>query len=137
MSADVKIRWGWLKFMYIYAIFGAGGFGLAMIFFPNLTRSLLGWPIEESITYGIAGSIFTAIGIVAIFGLRSPLKFVPLLFFQLCYKSVWFIAVVIPMLISGRMPGYAVPTALFFLTYVVGDLIAIPFPYLFGKQPQQ
>ena len=28
MSNDPKVRWGWLKVMYIYTIVVAGGFGL-------------------------------------------------------------------------------------------------------------
>jgi len=31
MSKEIKVRWGWLKAMYIYTIAGAGAFGLAMI----------------------------------------------------------------------------------------------------------
>lgn len=27
MSQELKVRWGWLKGMYIYTIIGAGGLG--------------------------------------------------------------------------------------------------------------
>jgi hypothetical protein len=135
MSENLKVRWGWLKFMYIYTIVIAGGFGLAMIFVPEVITSVGGWPADEPIAWGIVASVYVAFGILSIFGLRSPLKFVPILFLQLSYKSIWFIAVVLPLLVAGRFPSYAILTVVIFATFIIGDLIAIPFPYIFAKEP--
>ncbi len=137
MSEDINVRWGGLKFMYIYTIVGAGGFGLGMIVVPEVIESMFGWPVEEPIALGIVGSVYMAFGILSIFGLRSPLKFVPILLLQLCYKSVWFIGVVLPLVVTGRFPNYAIFIAVIFATYIVGDLIAIPFSYVFAKQSDQ
>jgi len=134
MSNDIKIRWGWLKFMYIYTIVGAGGFGLAIIVVPNLIRSLFSMPGGDPITFGISGSFYLACALVSILGLRDPLKFVPILVIELCYKLLWFIGVVLPFLITGKFPAYAIPIAIIFATYIIGNLIAIPFPYVFTKQ---
>ena len=128
---EVKgIRWCWLRFMYLYTTLGAGGFGLAILAMPERMKAIFGWPGEEPIALGIVGSVYLAFGVVSIFGLRDPLKFVPILLLQLCYKLAWFAFVVAPLLVSGRFPGYAVLTAVIFATYVVGDLIAIPFSYV-------
>jgi hypothetical protein len=35
------------------------------------------------------------------------------------------------------MPSYAVIYVVIFATYIIGDLIAIPFPYVFGKEVAQ
>ena len=137
MKTSQHIRLGWIKFMYIYTIIGAGLFGLGMILIPDYLRSLINWPAGEPIVFGIAGSLFLSLGIMSILGLWSPLKFVPILLLQLCYKTIWFLGVVLPMLLAGKFPSYAVPIALFWLTYIVGDLIAIPFRYLFAKQPAE
>jgi hypothetical protein len=134
MSNDIKIRWGWLKLMYIYTIVGAGGFGLAIIVVPDLIRSLFSMPAGDPITFGISGSFYLACTLVAILGLRDPLKFVPILVIELCYKVLWFIGVVLPFLITGRFPSYAIPIAIIFATYIIGNLIAIPFSYVFTKQ---
>ena len=40
MESNVSIRWGWLKAMYIYTLFGAGGFGLALLVFPAAVQSI-------------------------------------------------------------------------------------------------
>ena len=134
MSKDTDVRWGWLKFMYIYTIVVAGGFGLGIIFFPNIMTTAFGWPVEEPITLGIAGSAYVAFGILSVFGLRSPLKFAPILALQLSYKSVWFLCIILPLLVTGRFPNYAIFVVVLFATFIVGDLIAIPFSYIFSKQ---
>jgi len=133
MKKDIEIRWKWLKIMYWYTIIGAGGFGFAIILFPEPVRSLFGWPAQDPIVYGVTGSIWLAFGVLSIFGLRSPLKFVPILLMQLCYKSIWFIGVVFPLVISGHFPSYAILHVVIMASYIVGDLIAIPFPYLFNR----
>jgi hypothetical protein len=125
------IRWRWLRFMYLYTILGAGGFGLAILLMPERMKTAFRWPPDEPIALSIVGSVYLAFGVLSFFGLREPLKFVPVLLVQLCYKLAWFVCAVFPLLLSGRFPSYAVPTAVIFATYVVGDLIAIPFSYVF------
>ena len=133
MKNEINIRWGWLKIMYWYTIIGAGIFGLAMVLFPETVRSLFRWPPQDPIVYGVTGSVWMAFGVLSIFGLRSPLKFVPILVMQLCYKSIWFIGVVLPLLVSGEFPLYAILHVVIMGSYIVGDLIAIPFPYVLSR----
>ena len=134
MSREIAARWGWLKFMYIYTIVGAGGFGLGIITVPEVMKSVFSLPNGDSITLGIAGSVFLSFGLLAILGLRAPLKYVPILLLQLSYKVLWFVGVILPLLVAGRLPSYAIPIAIIFATYVIGDLIAIPFSYVLAKQ---
>ncbi len=134
MSKDINIRWGWLKGMYILTIIHAGGSGLGIILIPNTIRSIFGWPSQDPIVFGICGSVWVGFGFLSILGLGSPLKFSPILLLQLCYKVVWFIGVIVPILIAGKFPAYAVGYVVFFAIYIIGDLIAIPFSYVFAKQ---
>ena len=84
MSKDIKIRWGWLKVMYIYTIVGAGGFGLGIIIMPNVMESIFGWPNQDIvISFGVIGSVYVSYALLSILGLRSPLKFTPVLLLQL------------------------------------------------------
>ena len=66
--------------------------------------------------------------------MRAPLKFSPVLLLQLSYKVLWLIGVIIPLLLAGAFPTYAVLFVVIFVTYIVGDLIAIPFPYIFARE---
>ncbi|MCX5997217.1 MAG: hypothetical protein NTV42_06345 [Chloroflexi bacterium] len=133
MAGDIKVRKNWLKGMYIYTIVVAGLSGLGMLIAPELNRSMLAWPATEPIIYGICGSVYLAFGLLSIFGLRDPLKFSPVLLLQLVYKSIWFIAVVAPLAVAGKFPMYALGFVIIFATFIIGDLIAIPFAYLFAK----
>ena len=133
MSKDIKVRWGWLKFMYWYTIVGAGVFGLVIVVAPETVRTLFGWPPQDPIVYGVTGSVWLAFGLLSILGLKSPLKFVPVLLMQLCYKLIWFIGVVFPLLVSANFPAYAILHVIVMASYIIGDLIAIPFAYVFSK----
>ena len=137
MPKDSNIRWGWLKIMYIYTIIGAGGFGLGVIVIPGVIKSIFGWPSQDPIVFGVTGSVYVAFGLLSILGLRSPLKFVPVLLLQLCYKVVWFIGVILPLLVVGKFPIYSILHVVIFASYIIGDLIAIPFSYVFEKQSDQ
>ena len=134
MAKDINVRWGWLKGMYIYTIVGTGGFGLGVILIPSVMRSIFGWPSQDPIVLGVCGSVWFSFALVSILGLRSPLKFSPVLLLQLTYKVVWFIGVILPVLIVGKFPAHATAYVLFFAVYIIGDLIAIPFWYVFAKQ---
>jgi len=79
MNKDLNIRWEWLKIMYWYTIVGAGGLGLFIIVIPENVRSLFAWPTQDPIVYGVTGSVWLAFGLLSILGLKSPLKFVPVL----------------------------------------------------------
>lgn len=135
MTGKLNVRWAWLKGMYIYTIILAGGFGLGIIIMPEFMRSSFGWPDQDSLVFGVCGSVFMAFGLLSILGLKSPLKFAPILLLQLTYKSVWFIGVVFPLAFAGKYPHYGLLHAVIFASFVIGDLIAIPFSYIFARHP--
>lgn len=135
MSKEGNVRWGWLRGMYIYTIAGAGGFGVGLLLMPETVRSILGWPNQDPIiSFGVTGSVYLSFAFLSILGLRSPLKFTPLLLLQLTYKAVWFLGVILPVLFARKFPTYALILAAIYATYIIGDLIALPFSYVFSKQ---
>jgi len=133
-AREASIRWGWLKAMYIYTLFGAGGFGVMALFFPSAARTLFRLPEGDPAVLGLYGSFSLAAALLSILALRSPLKFVPLLLIQLVYKPLWLIVFAVPLFLKGQFPVYVVIISAVFLTYIVGNLIAIPFPYLFSRK---
>lgn len=112
----------------------AGGTGLGMVFFPDVTQAALGYPAQDPVVFKLYGSVLLASGLAAIPALRRPLKFVPLLLLQLIYKPIWLAVVAEPMFLKGQFPLYVVMFSAIFLTYIIGDLIAIPFSYLFSRE---
>jgi hypothetical protein len=119
--------------MYFYTVVSAGLLGLGVVLAPDSVISMMGWPSQDPIVFGVFGSVYVAFGLVSILGLRSPLKFVPVLLLQLTYKTVWFLGVALPLVMKGQFPTHGYIFAAIFLTYLIGDLIAIPFSYVFGK----
>ncbi len=110
---------------------------MALIVMPNVMRSAFRWPGGDPIPFGITGSVYLSFALLSILGLRSPLKFVPVLLLQVSYKVVWFIGVVLPLLVAGRFPVYAILHVVIFASYIIGDMIAVPFSYVFAKQLDQ
>ena len=138
MDRNTNVKWGWLKFMYIYTIVGAGCFGLGIITIPDVMRTIFGWPnSDQIIAFGVTGSVYFSFALLSILGFRSPLKFTPILLLQLTYKVVWFVGVILPLLITGKLPTYAILFTIIYVSYIIGDLIAIPFSYVFSKQSDQ
>jgi len=134
MKNDASVRRGWLKAMYVLTFIFGGGFGFAALFVPAVVRSQFRFPAQDPASLGLYGSFALASGLVAILALGSPLKFVPLLFVQLIYKPIWLIVVAIPLFLKGQFPFYIVVNSVIFLIFIIGDIIAIPFSYLFSKK---
>jgi hypothetical protein len=134
VSKDSLIRWGWLKAMYIYTIVVSAGVGLGMVLVPGTVQSLFRFPSQDPVMFALCGSLFFALGFGSILGLRSPLKFTPVLLLELVYKPVWLAAAALPLFMKGQFPFYVVFTSVVFVTFIIGDLLAIPFPYLLSKE---
>ena len=77
MTKEIKVRWGWLKGMYVYTIVVAGGFGLGTLFIPKLIQSIFNMPAQDPIVVGVMGSVYVAFALLSLLGLRSPLKWSP------------------------------------------------------------
>jgi hypothetical protein len=133
MSQLNGVRWGWLKLMYILTVITAGAFGLGMILIPGRFKSMFNESCDP-VNYGILGSVYLAFGLLALLGLRAPLKFAPVLLLQLTYKSAWFMGVFLPLILRGGFSSDMLMTVVIFALTIIGDLIAIPFPYIFSKQ---
>jgi hypothetical protein len=134
MEDNLSVRWGWLKVMYVYTLAMSGGVGLGMILFPGTIQSIFRFPLQDPVMLGLCGSLFLALGLVSILGLRSPLKFAPVLLLELVYKPVWLVAVALPLFLKGQFPFYVVFISAVFITFIIGDLIAVPFAYVFSKK---
>jgi hypothetical protein len=118
--------------MFIVTILAAGALGLGIVLAPEPIKARLHATCDV-IPYGTLGAVWLAMGIIAIFGLCDPLKFVPLLLLQLIYKVVWITSVFVPLWMTGTFPERNIVTAVLFGLIIAGDLIAIPFRYLFAK----
>ena len=91
---------------------------------PELIRHEGPWdPVR-----GAAYSLWATLSLLSVLGLRYPLQMLPLLLFQLVYKSIWLVAVGIPL----QSAGQATEMTTVFLVGVGLDLIVIPWPYVYA-----
>ncbi len=132
-NTDLEVK---LKIMYIYTIIVPIIFGLGIIILPDAMISLFGWPEQDPIVFGVTGSVYVAFALLAILGLRDPLKFMPILLLQLFYKVIWFIGVFIPLLVIGEFPMYGLLHVIIFATFIIGDILTLPFSDLLNKKSE-
>ena len=78
----------------------------------------------------IAFSFWAALSVLALLGLRYPLKMLPLLLLQMLYKTIWLLAVALPLWRAGKFDATAHELFVACSAGVVGDLVVIPWRYV-------
>ena len=77
---------------------------------------------------GIVWSVLAAVSLLALLGIRYPLKMLPLLFFELTWKSLWLLLVALPLWRSGQLDPSTAESVRDCLLGVI-FLVVIPWPY--------
>ena len=99
--------------------------GLGPTVWPGILHHDRPWDLMQ----GVVHSMLAAMSALAILGLRYPLRMLPLLFFELVWKSIWLIVVALPLWSAHRMDAGALELANECLIAVV-FLIVIPWRYV-------
>ena len=131
-NIDLKLK---LKIMYILTIVLAGGIGLMMLISPSFAMTLFSQPAQDLYSYGVTAAIWTTFGLLAILGLRDPIKYMPILLFQFIYKLIWIFAVFLPNVVIGGLRFDTITPLLVFILFIVGDFLTLPFKDFFEKKP--
>lgn len=103
--------------------------GLATGIWPLIARAPRG--VEHM--RGVVWSVLTAVSLLAILGIRYPLRMLPLLMFELVWKIVWVVAVGLPLWSTNRLAGPNAETWRDCLFGVVLCAVAIPWGYVARK----
>jgi len=107
----------------MYLIIAAG---LAVFIWPLMLDS----PEGAEHMRGVVWSLLTGISLVALLGLRYPLRMLPLLFLELVWKGVWLAAIGLPLWAAGQLDAATRQSVFDCLLGVVLVPIAIPWPYV-------
>ena len=67
--------------------------GLAATVWPLVINHPPQWPLMNSVVC----SLLAAVSVLAAIGIRYPLQMLPILLFELLWKSIWLIAVALPL----------------------------------------
>ena len=99
--------------------------GLGLMVWPKLVNHTAVWALKKGDTFGL----LSGVQVLAMIGIRYPLKMLPLLFFELIWKSLWLLTIALPLWRTDQIdPGTAESIKACVLGVVV-SLIAIPWPY--------
>ena len=107
-----------------------GGFVWTQLLFDSAD-----WPW----TKGLAKSMLAALALMSVLGVRYPLRMLPLMLYELAWKTIWMALIALPAWASNRMTADI--EALFFdCVGVVILFFVIPWPYVWAryfKQPAE
>ena len=94
MSEVSTFRLYLLRAMYVFVALGLAIFKLA----PAILH-----PENLSPQDSVIVSVLGAFALLAVVGIRYPLKMLPLLFFEFTWKAIWVVAFGLPLLLSGGL----------------------------------
>jgi hypothetical protein len=100
--------------------------GLAVMIWPGI----LSPPENLSHMAGVGRSLFGAVSLLAFLGLRYPLKMLPLLFFELVWKTIWVLAFGLPLWLNNQLDANTEQTLFDCFVGIVLVLVAMPWGYV-------
>ncbi len=110
-----------LRALYLLVVVGLGIYVIPGIFFHQKP-----WAPQEAIVQ----CMLVAFWALCIFGLRYPLQMLPVLLWELIWKSAWLVIVALPLWLSNKMDDPAMLMAPSILGVVIFPFI-IPWSYVF------
>jgi hypothetical protein len=115
-----------LRLTYLLLVIGLGG-----LIVPDILSHRL-------IDRGVIASLLGCVWLLAFIGLRHPLLMLPLLMFELGWKSIWLIAYGLPQWSAGQLPPTFAEDSFNIGFGVILMPLVIPWPYVwrhYAKAP--
>ena len=94
------------------------------------------WPLmfhhrPWELMHGVACSLLAALSAIVVLGARYPVQMLPLLLFELLWKSIWLLAIALPLWLAHRIDADTADTVFACLMGVVLVPIVVPWPYVY------
>ena len=100
--------------------------GLGTDVWPALLHHTKPW----TLWHGVGVSMLAAMSLLVILGIRHPLRMLPLLFFELVWKSIWLIAIAFPLWRAHQIDAEFAETVNACLMGIIFPIV-IPWRYVF------
>ena len=101
--------------------------GLGTVIWPSILDLSTHW----SLSRGIVVCMLGALSALSLLGLRQPLRMLPLLFFEITWKTLWLLRVAAPLWSAGRLDADTIETAFECATSIVFPLL-IPWGFVWN-----
>jgi len=85
------------------------------------------WDYMRAVAY----SVWAAYASLSILGLIHPLKMLPIVLFEIFYKSIWLIIVALPLWSKNQLVGSPAEQLTYAFLWLPLPLLAVPWPYVF------
>jgi hypothetical protein len=110
-----------LRGMYLLLVVGLG---------IDLWPKIIDPPAGLEHMRGVVWSVLSAVAVLAILGLRYPLRLLPLLFFEIVWKLIWVLAIGLPLWTADRLDPATRDTLFSCLFGLVIVPLVIPWRYV-------
>lgn len=102
--------------------------GLGLQVWPALIDHAEKWELMN----GVVKTMLCALSLLAILGLRYPLKMLPLLFWEMAWKTIWLARVALPLWLGNRVNADFAET-IFECSFVIIFFVVVPWSYVFAN----
>jgi hypothetical protein len=116
-----SIRLYVLRAMYLFIVVGLGVF---------LWPGILDPAHHPELVHGQANCMLAAFSLLCLLGLRYPLQMLPVLLWEITWKTMWLLIVPFPQWLAGHVDESVKPSV-FACSLVVLVYAAVPWPYVF------
>jgi hypothetical protein len=110
-----------LRAMYLFIVVGLG-----VYLWPDVLDPQKHWELMQ----GQASCMLAAFSLLCVLGLRYPLQMLPVLLWEVTWKTLWLAIVALPQWRAGHLDE-AMKATIFAVSLVVLVYLAIPWPYVF------
>jgi hypothetical protein len=107
--------------MYLFIVVGLGTY-----LWPDVLNPKRHWELMQ----GLASCMLAAFSMLCVLGLRYPLQMLPVLLWEVSWKTLWLLVVPLPQWLSGHVDESLKPS-IFSVSLVVLVYLAIPWRYVF------
>jgi hypothetical protein len=111
-----------LRGIYLFIVVGLGAF-----IWPGILRNHNHWQLMQGETL----CMLAAFSLLCLLGLRYPLQMIPVLLWEVLWKTLWLLLVPFPQWRAGHIDDALKPT-IFAISMVVLVYLAIPWDYVFA-----
>ena len=121
MNEVSVLRLNLLRAMYLLIVVGLG-----LMVWPGVILNSQSWSLNQ----GVINCMLVAFSLLCALGLRYPLQMLPILFWELIWKSAWLGIVAAPQLLAGSMDEKTTATLIEVMVVVLIPFV-IPWRHVF------
>jgi len=98
----------------------------------QVVPDLLSFDPEKPLMDGVVVAMLSALGLLSVVGVYAPLRMIPLLVFEVVWKTLWALSVALPHWLRGSTDEATVE-ALFACAFAIPFFFIIPWRYTFRR----